>query len=49
MKCKICGKKIPAERLKVLPKTELCVKCAEKNPPEDKERKDAMVYHDFFG
>ncbi len=30
MKCRICNKRIPKERLKVLPDTFLCVKCSNK-------------------
>ena len=29
MKCEVCGKNIPKERLKILPDTQLCVKHAE--------------------
>ena len=30
--CTGCGNKIPVERAKALPNTELCVKCAAENP-----------------
>lgn len=29
--CKACGKKIPKARLEVLPETQFCVKCVDKN------------------
>jgi len=37
MDCEICGKKIPKERLEVLPNTLWCITCA-----KDVERADAI-------
>ena len=33
-KCKYCGEKIPAIRLKIIPNTDMCVKCAEVHGPK---------------
>ena len=50
IKCKLCDKTIPVARLKALPKTELCIKCSEKESENDKPQVDvnSMVYHAFF-
>lgn len=34
MNCIFCGKRIPAERLKILPNTESCVECSQEKPYE---------------
>lgn len=34
-KCEECGEPISKIRIKVLPNTKYCVKCADKKPPED--------------
>ena len=50
-KCTICGKPIPAERLKALPQTKRCVDCArekgsDKVGPKADIGMDADIYKD---
>ncbi|MBN1781277.1 TraR/DksA C4-type zinc finger protein [bacterium] len=35
--CEFCGKKIPRERLKILPETTCCVKCSQTMPYSEAE------------
>jgi hypothetical protein len=37
--CELCGKSIPIKRLKVLPSTRLCLKCAQKYEENQKLRR----------
>lgn len=53
-KCTICGKPIPAERLKALPQTKRCVDCAREKGSDIVGRKadigmDADTYKDLLG
>jgi hypothetical protein len=53
-KCELCGKDIPAERMKALPETKRCVECAQKNGSDIVAKRseigmDIDTYKDLLG
>ena len=53
-KCELCGKAIPAERMKALPETKRCVECAQKNGSDIVAKRtdigmDIDTYKDLLG
>ena len=53
-KCELCGKAIPAERVKALPETKRCVECAEKKGSDIVAKRtdigmDIDTYKDLLG
>lgn len=53
-KCELCGKTIPAERMKALPETKRCVECAQKNGSDIVAKRtdigmDIDTYKDLLG
>ncbi|HHZ20304.1 MAG TPA: hypothetical protein GX391_07350 [Firmicutes bacterium] len=53
-KCELCGKGIPAERLKALPETKRCVECSRQKGSDIVARRseigmDADTYKDLLG